>query len=90
MIVTGALAYAEIGLLIPKSGSAYYYLKEVYGDCVAFVYMFSIVFCIAPGGQAAVALTFAEYVMSLFFTDGCGQAPADMMKMMAVTALCMY
>ena len=43
--------YVEIGTLIPKSASAYYVLREVYGDLVGFLYMFTWVIFLLPGGM---------------------------------------
>ena len=49
--VAGALVYVEIGTLIPLSGSSYYFLREVYGDLVGFLYMFTWVVFLLPGGN---------------------------------------
>ena len=48
----GAIVYVEIGTLIPLSGSSYYFLREVYGDLVGFLYMFTWVVFLLPGGSA--------------------------------------
>ena len=76
-----------MGNIIPKSGSAYYYLKEIYGDCAGFVYMFTFIFFAVPAGRAIVALTCAEYLTAIFFNDGCGSSPSYITKTLATTIL---
>ena len=53
---TAALVYIEVGTLIPLSGSAYYFLRLVYGDLVGFLYMFSFVVFTLPGGESVCLL----------------------------------
>ncbi|RLD75111.1 MAG: hypothetical protein DRJ10_15875, partial [Bacteroidetes bacterium] len=36
--LTGALTYGELGGMFPKTGGVYVYLKEAYGDFIAFMY----------------------------------------------------
>ena len=81
------MTYAEIGTIIPKSGSAFYYLKEIFGDCVAFPYMFSFVFFKIPASKAVVARTCAEYLSALFIKDGCGSSPEYITKTLAITII---
>lgn len=76
-----------MGTLIPKSGGQYYYFREVYGDWMGFVYLFSWAFFVIPSGMAVIALTCAEYIAALFFNDGCGSAPQVIIKLLATTLL---
>ena len=76
-----------MGNIIPKSGSAYYYLKEIFGDCVAFVYMFTLIFFALPASRAIVGLTCAEYLSALFFNDGCGSSPSNITKALATAII---
>ena len=88
IFVLGALTYAEIGTSIPKSGSAYYAFRDIFGDGVAFVYMFTLVFFVFPASTAIVMLTFAEYLTVIFFNDGCGTPPQNIIRATAATMTC--
>lgn len=88
-MTSACLAYAEMASIIPKAGSTFNYLKEVYGDCVGFVYLFTSVFCVVPGAHAAIAQTCAEYFMAIFFDDGCPGPPETIRNAMATSIICM-
>ena len=53
----GCVAFAELGSMFPESGGQYVYLREAYGDLVAFLYGWML-FAVANGGSIA-ALTVA-------------------------------
>lgn len=57
----GALSLAELATLFPRSGGIFVYLREVYGDLVAFLFGWTMLF-IGPAGIAPIALVFAEYL----------------------------
>ncbi len=55
-------AFAELGSMFPDSGGQYIYLREAYGDLVAFLYGWML-FSVANGGTiAALAVASAAYV----------------------------
>lgn len=55
-------AFAELGSMFPDSGGQYIYLREAYGDLVAFLYGWML-FAVANGGTiAALAVASAAYV----------------------------
>lgn len=58
----GALTFAELGGLFPRTGGIYHYLREGYGEPVAFLYGWSNIFIINTGSIAGLALTFAGYL----------------------------
>ncbi len=58
----GALTFAELGGLFPRTGGVYHYLREAYGEPVAFLYGWSNIFIINTGSIAGLALTFAGYL----------------------------
>jgi APA family basic amino acid/polyamine antiporter len=61
----GALAYAELGSMMPAAGGQYVYLRDAYHPLVAFLYGWALLFMIESGAMAAVAMTFAEYAVRL-------------------------
>ncbi|MFB3923244.1 MAG: APC family permease [Terriglobia bacterium] len=57
----GALAYAELGAMIPATGGQYVYLREAYGPMCAFVCGWTFMFAVLSGGSAWLAVTFSIY-----------------------------
>jgi basic amino acid/polyamine antiporter, APA family len=58
----GCVAFAELGSMFPDSGGQYVYLREAYGDLVAFLYGWML-FSVANGGTiAALAVASAAYM----------------------------
>jgi APA family basic amino acid/polyamine antiporter len=60
--LTGALTFSELGAMFPKAGGQYAYLKEGYGDLVAFLYAWVTFLVINGSAIAALSLTFAQYL----------------------------
>ncbi len=55
-------AFAELGSMFPDSGGQYIYLREAYGDLIAFLYGWML-FSVANGGTiAALSVASAAYV----------------------------
>jgi len=55
-------AFAELGSMFPDSGGQYIYLRETYGDLVAFLYGWML-FSVANGGSiAALSVASAAYI----------------------------
>ena len=55
-------AFAELGSMFPDSGGQYIYLREAYGDLIAFLYGWML-FWVANGGSiAALSVAAAAYV----------------------------
>ena len=55
-------AFAELGAMFPQSGGQYIYLREAYGDLVAFLYGWML-FTVANGGTiAALSVASAAYM----------------------------
>jgi len=56
------VAFAELGSMYPDSGGQYIYLREAYGDLVAFLYGWML-FAVANGGTiAALSVASADYM----------------------------
>ena len=65
--VSGALTFAELGGMFPKAGGVYVFLREAYGDWLAFLYGWIILTVITSGALAALSLAFARFLQ--FFID---------------------
>lgn len=83
----GALAYAELGTMINKSGAEYSYLLETFrpmhrnlGAIPAYIFSWVSVIIIRPSAFAIIALSFGTYAVTPFF-EGCD--PPDMAKKLA-------
>jgi APA family basic amino acid/polyamine antiporter len=57
----GALAYAELGGMMPSTGGHYVYLREAFGPLVAFVCAWTFMLAVLSGGSAWLAVTFSIY-----------------------------
>ena len=81
--LAGAFIYAELSSQTSASGGQYVYLREAFHPSLAFIYGWTLLLVIQTGGMAAVAVTFAKYLMEL----GGGQ-PSDLRaSMVAAVAL---
>jgi APA family basic amino acid/polyamine antiporter len=59
-------AFAELGSMFPDSGGQYIYLREAYGDLIAFLYGWML-FSVANGGSiAALSVASAAYMGQIF------------------------
>src|SRR5436190_8535661 len=59
-------AFAELGSMFPDSGGQYIYLREAYGDLVAFLYGWML-FTVGNGGTiAALSVASAAYLGAIF------------------------
>lgn len=63
--LAGAFVYAELGARMPRTGGQYVYLRDALGSLPAFLYGWALLLVIAPGAIAAVAITFADYLLPL-------------------------
>ncbi|XP_033119716.1 b(0,+)-type amino acid transporter 1-like isoform X2 [Anneissia japonica] len=78
----GALCYAELGTIIPKSGGEYIYLKYTFKDIFAFLFAWVSLTILKPSSVAIISLSFADYAAQPFFSDDC-PAPALTVKLLA-------
>ena len=63
--LAGGFIYAELAERLPVVGGQYAYLREALHPAVAFVYGWVLLLVIQTGGIAAVAVTFAHYLLEL-------------------------
>jgi APA family basic amino acid/polyamine antiporter len=70
--LTGALAYGELGSLLPRAGGEYAYLREAYGDVPGFLYGWMRFWIGNPGSVAAYAVGAATFLSAVFNIDAWG------------------
>jgi APA family basic amino acid/polyamine antiporter len=58
----GALAYAELGAMIPATGGQYCYLREAYGPLWAFLCGWTYFFVVLSAAVAWLSISFANYL----------------------------
>ncbi|XP_078689024.1 b(0,+)-type amino acid transporter 1-like [Branchiostoma floridae x Branchiostoma belcheri] len=83
LAMLGALAYAELGTAIPKSGAEYPYLWEAFGPIPAYLYSWTSVIVTRPSMLALISLSFADYATEPFYDVHC-PAPDSVKKLLAV------
>jgi APA family basic amino acid/polyamine antiporter len=80
----GALAYAELGAMMPSTGGQYVYLREAYGPLPAFLCGWAFFLVIQSGSIATLAAGFSIY-LSYFIPLGI--APARIVSVVLILAL---
>jgi APA family basic amino acid/polyamine antiporter len=70
--LTGALAYAELGSIMPSAGGEYIYLKEGYGEMWGFLYGWMRFWIGSPGSIAAYAVGAVTFMSGMVNLDGIG------------------
>src|ERR1019366_3344537 len=58
----GALAYAELGAMIPATGGQYVFLREAYGPLFGFLCGWTNLFVVISAAIAWLSITFANYL----------------------------
>ena len=67
--IFGAMSYAELGCMIPKTGGEYEYFKIAFGDIFGYLFVFTMTFIYNPASTAIAAYTFADYFLKSFFSS---------------------
>ena len=70
--LTGALAYAELGSIMPDAGGEYIYLKEGYGELWGFLYGWMRFWIGSPGSIAAYAVGAVTFMSGMVNLDVIG------------------
>lgn len=65
----GALALAELGAMLPRTGGDYAYLQRAYGPGVAFAAGWLQLLAIFPGSIASIAVATSQYQLPLILGD---------------------
>ena len=63
LAMCGALTYAELGAMYPRSGGVFVYIKEGFGKMPAFLFGWTELLVIRASALGAIATVFAEYML---------------------------
>lgn len=85
--LTGALTFAELGGLFPKAGGVYVFLREAYGERVAFLYGWATLLIVNTGSMAALALAFSHYMSVLVPMGHWQQVILSMLLLLVLTLI---
>src|SRR5437773_8325617 len=69
LALCGALTYAELAALFPRSGGVYVYVREGFGRLPAFLFGWSELLLIRASALGAIATPFAEYLLRSLGVD---------------------
>jgi amino acid transporter len=77
LVLCGALTYAELAGMYPRSGGVYVYVREGFGRLPAFLMGWSELLVIRASALGAIATVFAEYLLRSLGLDptSAGHAP---------------
>ncbi len=81
----GALAYAELGAMMPATGGQYVYLRESVGPLWAFLCGWSFFIAARSGGIATLAVGFATYLAQVVPLPGAARQAAAAAAIAAFT-----
>jgi amino acid transporter len=70
LALAGALTFAELAALYPRTGGMYVYIREAFGRAPAFLFGWAELLIIRPASFGAIAITSAEYAWRLVGIDG--------------------
>jgi APA family basic amino acid/polyamine antiporter len=65
LVLGGALVFGELASRYPEAGGIYVYLREAWGERIAFLYGWQCLLVMDPGVTAALAAGLAEYLAVL-------------------------
>jgi len=84
--MVGAYCYAELGLIIKRTGADYAYIMVTFGPFMAFIRLWVECIIVRPCSQAIVALTFSIYATKPFFPE-C-DPPDGAVRLLAAVCIC--
>jgi APA family basic amino acid/polyamine antiporter len=66
LVLAGAFTFGELASRFPQAGGPYVYLRQAWGDRVAFLYGWQCLLIMDPGITAALALGLSQYLVVLW------------------------
>ena len=79
LALAGALTYAELAAIFPRTGGIYVYIREAFGRGPAFLFGWAELLVIRPAALGAIGIVAAEYFWRLLGVDGA--APVALLPM---------
>ena len=83
--MSGALCFGELAARYPEAGGLYVYLREAFGERVAFLYGWMSMLVMDPGVSAALAVGMATYASFIF---GWSTTVAKLFAIVSIAAIC--
>jgi APA family basic amino acid/polyamine antiporter len=83
--MSGALCFGELAARYPEAGGLYVYLREAFGERVAFLYGWMSMLVMDPGVSAALAVGMATYASYIF---GWSSLVAKLFAIATIAAIC--
>uniref|UniRef100_H2YSC3 Amino acid permease/ SLC12A domain-containing protein n=1 Tax=Ciona savignyi TaxID=51511 RepID=H2YSC3_CIOSA len=83
----GALSYAEVGTMIPKSGGEFPILLEAFGPIPAYLFAWTSTVVLKPSSLALLSLTFAKYALAPAYNLECSEPSGLAIKLAAVAVI---
>src|SRR5947208_2235971 len=68
----GALTYAELAAMFPRSGGIYVFIREAFGPLPAFLFGWGELLIIRPGAYGAISITSSAYTLRVLGVDPAG------------------
>jgi amino acid transporter len=85
LVLCGALSYAELAAMYPRSGGVFVFLREGFGRLPAFLFGWAELVVIRASALGAISTVFAEYLMrSLGYDPAVYQAPVHYIAAVAI------
>jgi len=88
--LAGALTYAELAAMFPRSGGIYVFIRESVGRAPAFLLGWAQILIIKPAAWGALAITSAEFACRLLGIDpasGAGPVPLSIAQIVGVSLI---
>ncbi len=86
LAMAGALVFAELSAMYPRSGGFYVYIREAFGPLAAFMFGWAELLVIRPASYGAISIVSAEYLWRLTPYDGTATLGAIPLSRAQVTA----
>jgi amino acid transporter len=86
LALAGALTYAELAAMYPRTGGMYVYIREGFGRLPAFLFGWAELLIIRPAAFGAIAIVSAEYFWRLLSVNGSADVAGLPISLAQVTA----
>src|SRR5438270_13023960 len=87
LALCGALTYAELAAMFPRSGGVYVYIREGFGRLPAFLFGWTELVLIRASALGAIATPFAEYLLRSIGRDPALPENAGLVHYVAAAAI---